>query len=81
MEKSKTKTITYIFLHTVVLQIIVLLSLGMVGFLAYVGFDRYNSFALILLGIIAFIAMMFVFLSVSVFAKSYGVSLFAKTHK
>lgn len=79
MEVSKRKTIGYIFLHTVFLQLILLAILGFVCFVAYFGINKYNSGILILLGVVAFIVMEFSFLCASVFIKSYGVSFFART--
>lgn len=80
-KKSKIQTIGYIFLHTVVLQLIVISIFSFVAFLAYFGLTKYNSSVLALVGVIAFIDMMFVFVCVSVFKKSYGVSLFAQTRR
>ena len=78
---TKLQTIVYIFLHTVAMQLILMLTVSFVGFLSYFGLNKYNSTILTILGIVAFLVMIFIFVCVSVFTKSYGVSVFAKTRR
>ena len=63
------------------MQLIVITVFCSVGALAYFGLAKYNSALLPLLGIVAFIAMMFIFMCVSIFMKGYGVSFFSRTRK
>lgn len=79
MKTSKQKTIGYIFLQTVLMQLIVLAIVGFVGWLAYFGLAKYNSAILPLLGFVAFIVMEFAFICISIFIKGYGVSCFSKS--
>ena len=78
---TKLQTIAYVFLHTVLMQLILIFTLSFVGFLAYFGLNKYNSVILSILGIVAFLVMIFIFVCVSVFTKSYGVSVFARTRR
>lgn len=80
MKKGKLKTISYIFLHTVVLQCIVLGVLLAVNAMAFFGLVQYSNGLIALLGAAGFIVMLFVFLAVSVFATNFGVSVFSKKH-
>ena len=80
MKRSKLQTIGYIFLNTVFLQIIVLLTFCSVGIWALCA-TYYNSFVFWILGAGGFVTMLFVFVCVSVFSHAYGVSIFAKTRK
>lgn len=75
---NKSKTILYIFIHTILLQLIVIVSLGTCLGLVYFGFTKYNIGILFLLSVVAFIVLIFLYMSVTVFSKSYGVSLFSK---
>lgn len=77
-QKSKSETMAYVFLLTVVPQLTVLFMIGTVVYLSY-WFGKYNSIVHALIGIVAFIAMLFGFVAVSVFTKSYGLSIFAPT--
>ena len=54
MNRTKLQTIKYIFIHTVLLQVIVLAVLGFVCFIAYVGVSKYNTYVLWIMGVIAF---------------------------
>ena len=79
MKRSKIKTIGYIFLQTIFMQLIVVALFGLVGCLAYLGLAKYNSILLPLLGVVAFIVMEFALICISIFLKSYGVSCFSKS--
>lgn len=79
MDQSKIKTVKYIFLQTVLMQLIVLAVIGFTCFVAYFGVSKYNSGILWLLGTVAFIVMEFSLICVSVFVKGYGVSFFARS--
>ncbi len=79
MKKNKIKTIGYIFIQTVFMQLIVVALFGMVCCLAYFGLAKYNAGVLSLLGVVAFIVMEFAFICISIFIKSYGVSCFSKS--
>lgn len=81
MMLSKIKTIGYIFIHTILSQIIVISIFSFVCWLAYLGFVKYNYNTSIfpLLSILGFIAMMFSFICVSVFLKQFGVSVFSRS--
>ena len=79
MKRNKIKTLGYIFLQTIFMQLIVVTLFGLVGCLAYLGLAKYNSIVLPLLGVVAFIVMEFAFICISIFVKSYGVSCFSKS--
>ena len=77
---SKAKTVLYIFLLTVLPQILVLAVVASVACWAYWA-SKYNSFLIWLPGIVGFITMLFTFVCVSVLVHAYGLSIFAKTRK
>lgn len=77
---SKLSTLAYVFLLTVVPQLVVWAALGSVCYFAYC-FTTYNSSIHGIFGAGAFVAMLFAFLCVAIFSKCYGLSLFAKTRK
>lgn len=79
-EKSKLETLGYVFLLTVVPQLAVLFFLGTVIYFAY-WFGIYNSTVHAILGVFVFVTMLFGFLCVAIFAKNYGLSLFAPTRR
>ncbi|MBQ9162256.1 MAG: hypothetical protein IJX74_03165 [Clostridia bacterium] len=79
MKRTKLQTIGYIFLHTVVMQLLVIAIFAFVAYIAYFGVAKYNDGILSIVGVLAFLAMMFSYLCISILKKSYGVSVFAKT--
>lgn len=79
-EKSKLQTLSYVFLLTVVPQLVVWAMFLIVCYVAY-WFSAYNSTIHAFIGIAAFIAMLFGFLCVAIFTRSYGLSLFAPTRR
>lgn len=80
VKASKISTLAYVFLLTVVPQLVVWAALGSVLYFAYY-FAMYNSSIHGIFGAGAFVAMLFAFLCVAIFCKSYGLSLFAKTRR
>ncbi len=80
IKASKSYTLAYVFLLTVVPQLIVWAALGSVCYFAYY-FAMYNSSIHGIFGAGAFVAMLFAFLCVAIFCKNYGLSLFAKTRR
>lgn len=77
---SKSDTVLYVLLLTVVPQIILLLLLIACLYLAY-WFSRYGSFLYVVLGAVGVIAYLFACLSAAIFTKCYGLSIFAPTRK
>ena len=73
---SKIKAIGYIFLLTVLPQVI-----SISGFLivltAALMWDDYGSFLLMLIGLVAIITYQFLLIGLSVLLKSYGMSMFS----
>ena len=80
MKNKKIKTISYIFLHTVVLQFIVIGILLAVNAMAFFGLVQYSNGIVALLGAAGFIVMLFAFLAISIFTTNFGVSIFSKKH-
>lgn len=80
MKNKKFKTISYIFLHTVVLQFIVIGILLAVNAMAFFGLVQYSNGIIALLGAAAFIVMLLAFLAISIFTTNFGVSVFSKKH-
>lgn len=73
---NKLKTIIYIFLLTVVPQTISLVSFGIVLSVC-LTWGTYKSFWLMILGLVSIITYEFLLIGLSVFIKSYGMSIFS----
>lgn len=75
MNESKLRTLVYIFAHTVLLQFVVDIALIAVAFMSYYAAE-YNITFVFLVGAVAFIALLILYICVYVFHKSFGLKLF-----
>ncbi|MBQ3195692.1 MAG: hypothetical protein IJB65_04405 [Clostridia bacterium] len=80
MQEEKKQTVKYVFLHTVVMQIIFWVVFVSVGCWAY-WFSKYNSSIMALAGMPGFLAMLFANICISVFTTNYGLNISSKKRK
>ena len=76
--ENKLSTIFYVFLLTVVPQIVVLGVVASIGCWAY-WWGKTGSWIQMMLSLVGFIVMIFFFICISVLTHSYGLSVFSST--